>query len=157
MHTIHRSRAIAALSLVALLATILPSVASAAPACGIAGAAHFVVPAAACVRGAKACPIPVVFRPGAYTGQARAVFTKPTQEKWFSVRARAGQTMVVVVVGKGATAATLYFPGGTQDGGPGGRVFDGQVPATGATRIRVTEDMMAEQWTGPVTVVVMVY
>jgi hypothetical protein len=159
MRSIPRTRAAAALVVAALLAVSLPAAVSARSAAGPAAAAgaHGPVAAAACTRGAKACPIRIVFLPGAYAGQRSAVFTSPTQEKWFSVRATQGQTMVVVIDGKGATGGTLYFPNGTQDGGPGGRVFDGQVPATGITKIRVAEDMMAEQWTGLVTVVVLLY
>lgn len=158
MRSLHRSRT-AAVLVAALLAVSLPSVVSArsagGPTAGAGASGH--VAAATCTRGARACPIRIVFLPGAYSGQRSAVFTSPTQEKWFSIRATQGQTMVVVINGKGATAGTLYFPNGTQDGGPGGRVFDGQVPATGITKIRVAEDMMAEQWTGLVTVVVLLY
>jgi hypothetical protein len=162
MRSILRSRAATVVVLVALLAAALPSAVSAggvgaarttAGAAGPSGRAA----AAPCVRGAKACPIRIVFRRGAYAAQATSRLANQSQERWFSVKATKGQTMVVVIDGKGATGGTLYFPNGTQDGGPGGRVFDGEVPASGVTRIRVTESLMAEPWTGLVTVVVLIY
>lgn len=143
----------------ALLAAALPTVVlagSAAPAAsGQRASAH--VSQAACVRGSKACPIRIVFRHGAYTGQAHSSLTGQGMDRWFVVRARAGQTMVVVVQGAGATGGTVYLPGGGQDGQPGGRVFDGPLPTTGDYRIRVTESLMAEPWVGRVDVVVLIY
>jgi hypothetical protein len=159
MGTIRPGRTILALASAALLAAALSTPAA-------AGVAHRSAspptptgtgPAAACARGAKACPIRIVFRPGAYSGQASSALADQSSEKWFTVRARAGQTLVVVIVGAGATGGTIYFPGGGQDGGPGGRIFDGEVPKTGVYRIRVSESLMAEGWSGRVTVVVMVY
>jgi hypothetical protein len=143
-----------------VLATIVaasPATAGARPASASIGSGASVSAATPCARGAKACPIRIVFRPGRYTGQARSSLTSQGQERWFVVRAQAGQTMVVVVNGKGATGGTVYFPGGGQDGGPGGRVFDGTLPTSGDYRIRVTESLMAEPWSGWVDVVVLVY
>jgi hypothetical protein len=113
--------------------------------------------AAPCVPGRRACPIRIVFARGAYSAQRSSVLTGITSERWFSLRARAGQTMVVVVEGAGPTRGIVYFPDGTQEGQPGGRVFDGQVPASGVIRVRVTESQMAEAWSGRVTVVVLIY
>jgi hypothetical protein len=76
--------------------------------------------------------------------------------KWFSVSARAGQQMIVWIVGRGPTRGVVYFPNGQQDGQPGGRVFDGSLPVTGTYRIRVTEDSMAEAWSGRVDVVLLI-
>jgi len=151
-------RAAVAILASATIAAALPASVGARPASSAAGsAAPSPVAAAPCVRGAKACPIRIVFRRGGYTGQARSTLTGQGQERWFVVRAQAGQTMVVVVNGKGATGGTVYFPGGGQDGGPGGRVFDGTLPASGDYRIRVTESLMAEAWSGRVDVVVLIY
>lgn len=112
---------------------------------------------AACTPGQSACPIPIRFAPGAYSGQASSTMTGINSVRWFSVRARAGQVMVVVVKGDGPTRGIVYFPNGGYDGQPGGRVFDGPLPASGEYRIRVTESSMAEAWQGRVTVVVMIY
>ena len=113
--------------------------------------------AAACVPGRRACPIPIVFEPGAFSGQRSSRLTGITSERWFAVRARAGQTLVVVVDGAGPTRGVVYFPNGQQDGQPGGRVYDGPAPVSGVYRIRVTESLMAEAWSGRVTVVVLIY
>jgi hypothetical protein len=113
--------------------------------------------AVACVPGRRACPIPIVFERGAFSGQRSSRLTGITSERWFAVRARAGQTMVVVVDGAGPTRGIVYFPNGTHEGQPGGRIFDGQVPASGVVRIRVSESPMGEAWSGRVTVVVLIY
>ena len=113
--------------------------------------------AARCSAGAHACPIRITFASGAYSGQASSQLTGISSEKWFVVRAQAGQTMVVVVEGRGATRGTVVFPNGHASGQPGGRIFDGTLPASGDYRIRVTESSMGEAWSGPVSVVVLAY
>ena len=113
--------------------------------------------AAPCVRGSAACPIRIRFAPGAFAGQGRAMLTGQGMERWFVVRAAAGQTMIVIIDGKGATGGEVYVPGGGQDGGPGGRIYDGTLPVTGDYRIRVTESLMAQGWRGPVDVIVVIY
>jgi len=155
MDTRRIARGMAAI-LAALMAAALPLSVAAGPAAGGVGASERAA-AAPCVRGSTACPIRIAFRHGKYTGQARSSLTGQGQERWFVVRAKAGQTMVVVVNGKGATGGTVHFPGGGQDGGPGGRVFDGSLPTSGDYRIRVTESLMAEPWSGWVDVVVLIY
>jgi hypothetical protein len=113
--------------------------------------------AAACVPGRRACPIPITFERGAYSAQRSSRLTGITAERWFAVRARAGQTMVVVVEGAGPTRGIVYFPNGHHEGQPGGRVFDDVLPVSGVYRIRVNESTMAEAWSGRVTVVVLIY
>jgi hypothetical protein len=158
MDTKRIARGMTAILAAATIATALPLSVAAQPVPGGASAGAAVRAAEApCVRGSKACPIRIAFRHGKYTGQARSSLTGQGQERWFVVRATVGQTMVVVVNGKGATGGTVYFPGGGQDGGPGGRVFDGTLPTSGDYRIRVTESLMAEPWSGWVDVVVLIY
>jgi hypothetical protein len=113
--------------------------------------------AAACSPGARACPIRIAFAAGAFSGQAHSRLTGISSKKWFVVSARAGQTMIVVVEGAGPTAGIVHFPGGQSNGQPGGRVFDGTLPASGDYRIRVTESQRAEAWSGRVDVVVLAY
>jgi hypothetical protein len=111
----------------------------------------------ACVAGAAACPIRIRFAAGAYAGQARSRLTGINAEKWFVVNARAGQEMIVIVKGAGATRGTVHFPNGQQDGQPGGRVFDDTLPVSGDYRIRVTESLMGEAWNGRVDVIVVIF
>jgi hypothetical protein len=156
-----------------LLATPLPGSSTGSPAAagraadgGVARAAASATPAGvgrgggfhllACAAGTDACPVRISFAAGAYSGQSRSVFTGAGQERWFVVWMRAGQEMIVFVVGPGATRGAVIFPDGEQDGQPGGRVFDGIVPVTGDARIRVTESSMAEPWRGAVDVVVLI-
>ncbi len=113
--------------------------------------------AATCSPGSSACPIRITFAAGAYSGQAHAQLTGITSQRWFVVHARAGQTMVVVVEGRGPTRGVVYFPSGKSVGQPGGRVFDGVLPASGDYRIKVTESQMGQAWSGRVDVVTLIY
>lgn len=113
--------------------------------------------AATCSPGARSCPIRISFAPGAYSGQAHSTLLGIRSQRWFVVRARAGQTMIIVVNGRGPTRGTVYFPNGRLSGQPGGRVFDGALPVTGDYRIRVTESAMGQAWSGRVDVVALVY
>jgi hypothetical protein len=113
--------------------------------------------AASCSPGARACPIRITFAKGAYSGQAHSTLTGIRSEKWFVIHASAGQTMVVIVKGRGATRGIVYFPNGKSSGQPGGRVFDGVLPVTGDYRIRVNESPMGEAWSGGVDVVAVIY
>ena len=65
--------------------------------------------------------------------------------------------MVVIVKGAGPTRGIVYFPNGHHQGQPGGRVFDGSLPATGDYRVKVTESQMGSAWKGRVDVVVVIY
>jgi hypothetical protein len=115
------------------------------------------VVAASCSPGARACPIRITFAKGGYSGQAHSKLTGIRSEKWFVVHASAGQTMVVIVEGRGPTRGIVYFPKGKSSGQPGGRVFDGVLPVTGDYRIRVTESQTGEAWSGGVDVVAVIY
>ncbi len=113
--------------------------------------------ATACSSGTRACPIRISFAPGAYSGQGRTQLHGVGSTRWFVVRARAGQSMIVLVEGTGPTRGVVSFPNGRSSGQPGGRVFDGFVLASGDARIRVTESPMGQAWAGPVDVVVVIY
>jgi hypothetical protein len=113
--------------------------------------------AATSCSGSASCPVRISFPPGAFSGQITSRLTGITSERWFVLRASAGQTMVVVVEGAGPTRGEVLFPSGEQNGQPGGRVFDGRLPVSGDYRIRVTESQMGEGWSGPVTVVALIY
>ena len=107
--------------------------------------------------GARECPIRIAFAPGAYSGQVEGQLTGIDSHEWFVIDASAGQTMIVIVEGAGATRGIVHFSDGTMDGQPGGRIFDGQLPVSGDSLIEVTEDSMADAWSGPVDVVAVIY
>jgi hypothetical protein len=135
-----------------------PVLASGGPSDGV----HQLTPAgmqttATCSPGARACPIRIEFAAGAYSGQAHGRLTGMKSGQWFVIRARAGQTMVVIVKGQGPTRGMVYYPNGQWTGQPGGRVFDGPVPVSGDYRIHVTESSMGEAWSGRVDVVAVIY
>jgi hypothetical protein len=109
------------------------------------------------MAGARSCPIRITFASGAYSGQAHGRLTGIHDEKWFVVKARAGQSMIVIVKGAGATRGLVYSPNGGSSGQPGGRVYDAVLPATGDYRIRVNESPMGEGWSGGIDVIVVIY
>jgi len=110
-----------------------------------------------CRAGSSACPIRIIFGPGAYSAQATGSLAGQSADTWFVVRARAGQSAIVIVEGAGPTRGIVYFPNRKTAGMPGGRVFDGLLPVSGDYRIRVSESTMAQPWRGPVTVLVVAY
>jgi hypothetical protein len=114
-------------------------------------------PAATCSTGTRACPIRITFAQGAFSAQAHGQLTEVNSELWFVVDARANQSMVAVVEGAGATRGVVTFPNGQTEGQPGGRVFDGVLPASGDYKIHVTESPMGEGWSGRVDVVTLIY
>ncbi len=142
-------------SAAALVAAAGPATASGAS--DPSPAAGAVPLAATCTPGASACPIRISFAPGAYSGQGHSTLTGISSERWFVVNARAGQTMIVIVKGAGATRGIVHFPNGTSSGQPGGRVFDDVLPVSGDYRIQVNESPMGEAWSGGVDVVVVIY
>ena len=109
---------------------------------------------AACTPGQKACPIRITFASGAYSGQASSTLQNINSKRWFVVGLQKNQEVVVWVIGKGATRGIVKFPGGGGTGEPGGRIWDDQAPKTGDYRIKATEDPMAEEFNGKVTVLV---
>jgi hypothetical protein len=111
-------------------------------------------PATTCTPGKRSCPITITFASGAYSGQASSHLHTINSQRWFQVGLQKNQEVVVWVIGAGPTRGVIYFPGGGQDGGPGGRIYDNQAPSTGNYRIQVTEDSMANEWSGKVTVLV---
>lgn len=141
-----RSLALAAL-LIGVLIIPVSSVAATGPQ----------VSTAACRAGSSACPIRITFSSGAYSAQATGSLVSPSVDTWFVVRARAGQSAIVIVEGAGPTRGIVYFPNHKYAGMPGGRVLDGLLPVSGDYRIRVSESLMAQPWHGHVTVLVVAY
>ena len=103
---------------------------------------------------AAGAAIPIHFPPGSTHGRGHGFLRRVGDQNTFVFRARAGQHLRVNIVGRGPTRGVVSFPGGGQDGSPGGVVYDDRAPRTGRYHVRVTEDSMAEQWRGPVTVYV---
>lgn len=69
---------------------------------------------------------------------------------YFIFDARKGQHALIRVNGEGATAGIIRFANGSQEGGPGGVIFDGILPASGEDSIRVFEHQMANEWKGTI-------
>jgi len=96
----------------------------------------------------------VYFARGATRATVRGYLRGMRDEALYVLRAKAGQHMRVEIRGRGPTRGTVTFPSGEGEGGPGGVVFDGILPATGDYRIRITESSMAEAWRGNFTLII---
>lgn len=110
--------------------------------------------AVAFLRAPAGAAIPIHFAPGGVHGQGHGFLRNIHDQNIFVFSAHARQHVRVNIVGHGATRGVVSFPGGGQDGSPGGVVYNDRVPRTGLYHLRVTEDSMAQQWRGPVTVFV---
>ena len=96
----------------------------------------------------------VYFARGATRTTVRGYLRGMRDEANYVLRAKAGQHMRVEIRGRGPTRGMVTFPSGEGEGGPGGVVFDGNIPDTGDYRIRVTESSMANAWRGSFTLIV---
>ena len=101
------------------------------------------------VTSIAAAPRRIRFEHGHTSARVKGRLRNIHDEANFVLRARAGQHMKVTIKGQGATRGQVTSPGGQAiGGGPGGVVFDDDLPATGDYRIRVTESQMADEWKG---------
>lgn len=119
-----------------------------------AGASGAAAHPATCTPGHRACPIRINFASGAYSGQASSHLSTINSKRWFVVHLHRGQEVTVWVIGAGSTRGSVYFPNGGGTGEPGGRIWDDQAPSTGDYRIKATESLMGEEWSGTVTVLI---
>ena len=116
----------------------------------------FVIAAAviACAVSVAVAQTRIYFGRGATRTTARGYLRGMRDEVNYVLRAKAGQHMRVEIRGRGPTRGMVTFPSGEGEGGPGGVVFDGNIPDTGDYRIRVTESSMANAWRGSFTLIV---
>ena len=99
-------------------------------------------------------PRRISFARGATVARASGYPRGMRDEAWFVLRLSAGQKLRVEISARGATRGMLIWPSGKQEGGPGGVIYDDTVDETGDYKIAVHESSMAEQWRGPITVIV---
>jgi len=97
-------------------------------------------------------PRRIVFARGATVGRASGYLRGMRDHAFFVVRLNSRQHIRVEIVARGATRGTLIWPSGKQEGGPGGVIFDGDTDETGDYKISVGESMMADPWSGSITV-----
>lgn len=108
--------------------------------------------AAACLRGPgtdASCPIRVQFAAGTYGTTVHGRLTLAPDQRYYVVRARAGQRMILSFVGAGAMRGGISFPDGSGDGpfyGEGDVII---LPTTGDYIVYVGQNTMAGPiWTG---------
>jgi hypothetical protein len=97
-------------------------------------------------------PRRIIFARGATVGRASGYLRGMRDRLFFVVRLNTDQHIRVEIDARGATRGVLIWPSGKQDGGPGGVIFDGDTDETGDYKISVGESMMANPWSGPITV-----
>lgn len=100
----------------------------------------------------------IKFKPGATTASVKGQLKGIHDKANFVVRAAKGQHMRVNIIASGSARGSIVAPSGEQiGGGPGGVVFDEELPQTGDYRIRVTESTMGEAWRGGFTLEVSIF
>ena len=108
--------------------------------------------AAACPRGPgtdASCPIRVQFAAGTYGTTVHGRLTLAPDQRYYVVRARAGQRMILSFVGAGAMRGGISFPDGSGDGPFNGEGDAITLPTTGDYIIYVGQNTMAGSiWTG---------
>ena len=102
--------------------------------------------AAQCVAGAEACPIPVEMKPGTDTITLVHALKQGVECCYYSLAARAGQTLSWTFHGPNVRS-TIAYPDGSADG-PG---IPQSIPlrADGTYVLGFTPDLMAEDIYGP--------
>lgn len=110
--------------------------------------------AAQCVAGAQACPIPVHMKPGSDAITLVHTLTENVECCYYSLDARAGQTLTWAFSGPNVRT-TIAYPDGNSDG-PG---IPNAIPlkATGTYVLGVTPDLMAENIYGPFRLMVTIH
>lgn len=117
-----------------------------------------VAQARACVAGSSAsCPIRISLLRGTYGTTVHGRLTLAPQQKYYALRARAGQRLTITFAGFGVMRGGINFPGGGGDG-----PFDGDgntidLPTTGDYILYLGQNTMAgEPWTGGYSLGVMI-
>lgn len=117
-------------------------------------------PRASCPRGVgtdASCPLRIRFAAGAFGALVSGRLTRAPDQRFYVIKARAGQKMYLSFLGDGYLRGGITYP----DGGGDGPFVSGQttieLPKTGDYIIYLGQHTMAsEPWTGRFTLSVMV-
>ena len=103
----------------------------------------FILPVAAKTRPA---PIRIQFRAGAISTQIQGQLSRTTHEAVYVARLKAGDHMIVNIIGVGGlmTSGEISGPGGQGGGSHGGLVFNEDITTGGDFTIRVSRNQMAD-------------
>ena len=114
--------------------------------------------ARACVPGSSAsCPIRISLLRGTYGTTVHGRLTFAPQQKYYALRARAGQLLTITFAGYGAMRGGINFPGGGGDGPFSGEGSTIDLPVTGDYILYLGQNTMAgEPWTGGYSLGVMI-
>jgi len=103
------------------------------------------------------CPIPLRFTRGSYGVLVSGTLTRIPDQRFYSIRARAGQRMTITFTGLAAMRGGINFPGGSGDGPFYGEGNSITLPTTGVYVLYVGQNTMAgDPWRGPFTLAVLV-
>lgn len=146
-------------SSVALILAMLAAVPNPVSAANVPTAAG--APNAASCRGrwglVESCPLPLRFARGSYGTLVNGTLTRIPDQRYYSMKARAGQFLTLSFTGIGPMRGGITFPGSGGDG-----PFDGSgntiaLPTTGTYVIYLGQNTMAgDVWRGPFTLAVLV-
>ncbi len=99
---------------------------------------------------AKNNDTPIRFTKGAISSVITGKLNPNDNERWYRFDATSGQYAVINIAplsgtSETANAGVLHMPNGIQDGGKGGIVYQGCLPATGTYRLRIARNLMATE------------
>ncbi|KRG35789.1 hypothetical protein ACQKC9_07595 [Psychrobacter sp. NPDC078409] len=99
---------------------------------------------------AKNSDTPLHFSKSAISSVITGKLNPNDNERWYRFDATSGQYAVINITLLAGTSETanvgvLHMPNGTQDGGKGGIVYQGCLPATGTYRLRIARNFMATE------------
>lgn len=93
------------------------------------------------------------FLPNGYAGSINYQLSLNCLEANFTISAKAGQLMVLVLSSPGPTRFEIKAPNGTSSGEPVGNgrvIFNETLTTTGEYQIRISKSTMADPWAGQI-------
>lgn len=102
------------------------------------------------ISSAQASDTPIRFANNQISTTITGKLSPNQNEHWYQFEATSWQYAIINIAPLAGTPETanvgvLHLPNGSQDGGKGGIIYQGCLPATGKYRLRIARNLMATQ------------